>query len=238
MSADTTWPLTLTRTPRVADLQEDAPEIVIRSEVDVGPAKIRRRFTGDRRRFTIGLDLRRSEVETFDVWFREQTFGGALSFAWKHPRKGTAADFRFLSTPTYRPKSPRGDGSEWWTVSFEVEMLPGTDSTITPPGGGGDPPGGGNWPAWISNSESPEDVFGGEDDPFVPVFFREADAAPVPYFFAYITMNVGLEGEAEDSSFDDVVSSGAAAAGGTTSTTASGTYTFHAVGGGFEVPSA
>jgi len=236
MSADTTWPGSLTRTPRVAELQEDAPAIVIRSEVDAGPAKIRRRFTGDLRRFTIGLDLRRSEVEVFDLWFREQTYGGALSFSWKHPRKGTAADFRFLSTPTYRPKAPRGDGNEWWTVSFDVEMLPGTDSSIAPPGGVIDPAGGGNWPIWIANSDPVEQAMEIEEEAVVPEFFREADAAPPVFLFAYITTNLGREAEDEDLYFDDTVVSGGSFVLESTANGSSSNGTFSPGGGGNVVP--
>ncbi|RJP21679.1 MAG: hypothetical protein C4529_07060 [Deltaproteobacteria bacterium] len=193
MTADTTWPPSLTRMPRVSELEETAPEVVIRSEVDVGPAKIRRRFTGDKRRFTVVLDLRRSEVATFDTWFKDTTYGGALSFSWELPRTGVAADFRFLSTPSYRPQAPRGDGTEWWRVSFEIEMLPGTDSSIPPPAGGGDPPGGGNWLLWIQPGS--DDVAGIEEEEpeisFGTVF--EADAPAPVYLFEILGKNYGLD---------------------------------------------
>jgi len=136
MSADTTWPAQLTRTPRVADFEEFAPDVSIRSEVDVGPAKIRRRFTGDHRKFNVAMDFTRADLAVFDTFYLTTTKGGSLSFSWVLPRTGAAADFRFLSVPTYRPTAPRGDGSEWWRVSFAVEMLPGTDSSIPPPPSG------------------------------------------------------------------------------------------------------
>lgn len=151
MAADTVWPIGLTRAARVADLEERTPDVVVRSEVDVGPAKIRRRFTGDRRTFTIGLDLTRNEVATFDSFFLTTTKGGSLSFAWDLPRTGSLADFRFLGPPAYRPQAPRGSGGEWWRVSFDVEMLPGTDSAIVPPIDPDNPEGG--W--WISNGRGP-----------------------------------------------------------------------------------
>jgi hypothetical protein len=143
MSADSIWPPGLTRAARVADLEVRTPEVVARSEVDVGPAKIRRRFTGDRRTFTIGLDFTRTELSTFDAFFLTTTKGGSLSFAWELPRTGAVADFRFLGPPAYRPQAPRGAGGEWWRVSFDVEMLPGTDSSIVPPVDPDTPP------AWV-----------------------------------------------------------------------------------------
>ena len=182
--ADTTFPPGLTRSPRVDALAEDAPDVVIRSEVDVGPAKVRRRFTGDRRTFSIQLDLKGSEVATFDEFFLTTTKGGALSFEWKHPRTASLADFRFLAPPQYRPRGPRESGVEWWVVSFDVELLPGTDQSITPPGSGGDPHGG-TWlllspgaAPWLSGGEifeveSPAEEF----EAIVTGTVFEADAA-------------------------------------------------------------
>lgn len=201
--SDTAWPPSLTRTPRVSDLEESAPKVVIRSEVDVGPAKIRRRLTGGTRSFSVELDLTRNELATFDTFFTTTTKGGSLSFSWKNPRTGTTADFRFLNEPSYRPRAPRGDGSEWWVVSFQMEMLP-TGVVGTPPSEGPTPPGG-------HPSDGTIDVF----DPFAPdaddpelepaivgprIF--EADSVPpslpIPIFFAHF----GADG-AEDSDEDD-----------------------------------
>lgn len=215
MSADTTWPVSLTRTPRVSSLSEEAPDVLVRSEVDVGPPKLRRRFTGDRRKFTIELDLRRSEVATFDAWFLNNSTGaggGSRSFSWKLPRTGAAADFRFLSVPTYRPRAPRVDGSEWWLVAFDVEMLPGTDSSISPPGGGTDPTGGGNWPMWsmarggddVSPLVEEEDSVREEAIVFGTVF--EADAAPPVLLLEIVTKNYGIEGENNEVEEDSIFS--------------------------------
>ena len=121
------WPNTLTRAPRVGDLNETAPETSIRSKMDVGPDKIRQRATAAVRTFDIGLDLTRAQVATLDTFFGVTTAGGSLPFQWKHPRTGNTADFRFTSTPKYRPNAPRGDGTEFWRASFGIELLPGTE---------------------------------------------------------------------------------------------------------------
>lgn len=181
MSADTVWPPALTRAPRVADLEETAPDVVLRSEMDVGPAKLRRRFTGDKRKFSIVLDLRASEVATFDAFFKDTTFGGSLSFSWVLPRTGFPADFRFTSTPVYRPQGPRGDGSEWWRVTFSVEMLPGTDSAIVPPAPGSNLFGGGNFFAWVSKVED-EVVPLPDEESIFDSFWKETIAAQPDVF--------------------------------------------------------
>lgn len=233
MSADTTWPAGLTRTPRVSALSEEAPDVLVRSEVDVGPPKLRRRFTGDRRKFTIELDLKRSEVATFDAWFLNNSTGaggGSRSFAWKHPRLGTTADFRFLSVPTYRPRAPRGDGTEWWLVAFDVEMLPGTDSSIPPPGGGGDPP---VIPFAVRADDEVQPFYDDDPDPeleeaivFGTVF--EADAVPPVLLLEIVTKNYGIEGENVDLD-EDAVFSGPTST--MTSVTTPGSESTVAIGG-------
>lgn len=231
--ADTSFPPGLTRAPRVDALSEDAPDVVIRSEVDAGPALVRRRFTGDRRTFSVQLDLTRTELATFDEFFLTTTKGGSLSFEWKHPRTASLADFRFLKAPNYRPRAPRGDGSEWWVVSFEMELLPGTDQSIEPPSGGGDPHGGtwlllfpGSAP-WLGSGEiieTPAEEF--EDAAIVAGVVWEADAAPpdfVPdlHFRGYSYL--AGEDESQEIDADDGSASSASAKSSETSTTSSST---------------
>lgn len=142
------WPQSLTRAPRVSSLSEQAPDVVLRTEMDVGQPKARRRFTGDVRRFDVSLDLTRAELDLFDAFFVDTIEGGALTFDWKHPRTGGDAVCRMLNVPTYRPQGPRTatPAAEWWVVTFQMETLP-TTSLINAPTSGGDPAGGGTWPA-------------------------------------------------------------------------------------------
>lgn len=140
--SDVSFPPSLTRTPRVSELAESIAPGVVRSEVDVGPAIIRRRFTGEHRFFSIALDLLATELATFDTFFNDTAKKGSLSFEWKNPRTGAVADFRFLSEPRYVPRGPRAS-STWWLVTFDVEILPlvdgntsGGDDDFAPEGGG------------------------------------------------------------------------------------------------------
>lgn len=206
--ADTSFPPSLTRTPRVASLSETAPDVVVRTEMDAGPSKVRRRFTGDKRDFTVELDLRRSEVATFDTFFLTTTKGGSLSFAWKHPRTGSTADFRFLEPPVYKPQTSRSDGSEWWIVSFKMELLPGTDSSIPVPGDGPYPPGGGGaygfGGVYYSAPEEPEGDEGGEAIFFGTVF--EADAAPAVFVYDLLAGGYSYIEPEDETGSEDVLS--------------------------------
>lgn len=199
--SDTTWPPSLTRTPRVSSLGEEAPKVVLRSEVDVGPAKIRRRLTGGTRNFSVEVDLRRSELAVFDSFFNTTTKGGSLSFSWKNPRTGDAADFRFLDVPKYTPRAPRGDGSEWWVVSFDMEMLP-TGVVGTPPIDGPIPPGGvpgmSDAPVYDPFEEREEQV----EEAIVGHIPREADAVP-PVFVPHLYAHFGWQGDDDSSESEE-----------------------------------
>lgn len=141
------WPVSLTRAPRVADLSEGTPLLAIRSQMDVGPAITRRRTTAAVRVFKVGLDLTRAELVTFDAFFVDTLAGGALPFEWTHPRTGAVAEFRIVDQPEYRPRGPRtADAtSEWWSVSFSMELLPTAAAGSPPP----PPPPPPDMPGWF-----------------------------------------------------------------------------------------
>lgn len=214
--SDVAWPPSLTRTPRVANLEEKTPRVVLRSDVDVGPAKIRRRLTGGTRQFSIELDLRRTELATFDAFFITTTKGGALSFSWKNPRTGDVADFRFLDEPSYSPRAPRGDGTEWWTASFNVEMLP-TGVVGTPPIEGPVPPGGipgmSDAPVYDPFEDREEQV----EEPIVGHIPRVADSVP-PVFVPHLYSHFGWQGDDDSSEDEETISFGSTKEGSTTTT--------------------
>lgn len=201
MSASIVYPPALTRPPRVDSLNETAPENSVRSETDVGPAKVRRRFTGDRRVFSIVLDYKRSEVAVFDDFYLTTTKGGSLPFVWKNPRTGSDVDMRFLSTPQYRPRSSRNaGGSDWWTVSFDVETMPGTDSSTSTPPGDVYWPGGGGFGVSSFVGEETEDLgcssgTGEIVDWFIPF---DAVSAPPSFLIDIIAPHYGANGLAEE----------------------------------------
>jgi hypothetical protein len=100
------------------------PALALRTDMETGPAKVRRRATAVPRAFDLELSLSRNQVALFDAFYTDSIKLGALPFEWKHPRTGATCDMRITSTPTARPKAARGDGREYWSLSFSVEILP------------------------------------------------------------------------------------------------------------------
>lgn len=136
--ADAVWPPGIARTPLVSKLRETAPNLIIRSAMDVGPAIVRRRFTAGISLFDVELLATRDELATFRTFFSDTILGGALAFEWKHPITGDTADFRIIDPPTYAPTGPRQSGSEFCRINFKMEMLPAGSSSSGGGGGSGD----------------------------------------------------------------------------------------------------
>lgn len=114
------WPIApFPQLPLQAGYSESPPDTVIRSPMDAGPAKLRRRTTAGVRRLACALRLTTAQVATFDSFYVTSLQGGALPFDWVNPRTGAAESLRFVGPPAYG--APSGD---LFPVTFKLEVLP------------------------------------------------------------------------------------------------------------------
>lgn len=113
------WPSTLPATPLMDKFRETSPDTLIRTEMETGPAKIRRRSTAGVRGMTLGYLLSRAQVAALESFYLADTAGGALAFDFTHPRSGAALVCRFRSPPAY--ESVNG---EYFHVAVALEALP------------------------------------------------------------------------------------------------------------------
>lgn len=113
------WPVSLPQDVLIDGYDERPPDTTLRSTMDEGPAKVRRRFTAGVRVFSVTVALTRAQVETLDAFYRTDLQGGALRFDWTHPRTLAAVQFRFIAGPRYVPQSQ----TEWLT-QLQLEILP------------------------------------------------------------------------------------------------------------------
>ncbi|MGE0256925.1 MAG: hypothetical protein AB7N54_20245 [Alphaproteobacteria bacterium] len=114
------WPGELPDDVLVEGYREAFPDLLVRTEMDAGPAKVRRRFTAAVRPLSVRLDLDREQVDDLDEFFSDDLEHGALPFDWTHPRTGDAVTFRFTRPPEIRPD---GDGTVW-LAELQLEILP------------------------------------------------------------------------------------------------------------------
>ena len=116
--ADVTWPTALYGTILKEGYQETPPDNVIRTEMDVGPAKIRRRGTGAVRNFIFNLFLTPANLTTFNTFYDTTTKSGSLAFNFKSPRTEVLGDHRFVAVPTYAPRD------QGYIVACQLELMP------------------------------------------------------------------------------------------------------------------
>ena len=114
------WPGGLPQVVFQGQYQESPPKNSINTQPDVGPAKVRPRFTAGVRRVQFSLPLKASEVETLDVFYVTTLKYGSQPFDWKHPRTGADVTMRFKpgTEPIY---TDRGD---IFIARLELEILP------------------------------------------------------------------------------------------------------------------
>lgn len=113
------WPSQLPQRPIADGYNESLQSQVIRTQMDAGPAKSRRRFTAAARMVTARYVLTTSQVAAFEAWFVSDIGAGALAFDWPH-RSGTISA-RITGDPPYR-LSPLG--GELWRLDMTLEVLP------------------------------------------------------------------------------------------------------------------
>ena len=116
-----TWPVTLPQSPLIEGYSETLANIVVRTDMDAGPPKVRKRFTSAALPFKMSMILTGEQMETLDEFFTDTCNGGATAFDWEHPRLGDSGDgsFRFVGQPTVSVAGP-----DLYRVEFQVEMLP------------------------------------------------------------------------------------------------------------------
>lgn len=95
--------------------KESPPNRVIRSDMDVGPAKIRRRTTAAVRNVEFPVYLTDEQLEIFDNFYLEND---TIAFDFIHPRTKKKVRARFVEPPTY-------DLNETiWEFTVKLEILP------------------------------------------------------------------------------------------------------------------
>lgn len=113
-----TWPATLPA-PALNTLSETPPDNVIRTKMDKGPDKVRRRTTANIRPISFTLILTPTQTATLDTFYDTTTFSGADEFDYTHPRTGDAVKARFVEPPQYSENE-----GVLYNCSISLEIMP------------------------------------------------------------------------------------------------------------------
>ena len=105
--------------PAINTLQESPPVNAMRSQMDKGPDKVRRRTTANVRPLSFNLMLTSAEVATLDTFFVTTTFSGTDKFDYIHPRTGDTVEARFTEPPIYGEQE-----GVLFNTGLSLEILP------------------------------------------------------------------------------------------------------------------
>ena len=114
------WPESLPQVPLLGGYDETPPALTLRTDMDAGPAKVRRRFTAGVRQYGMAFLLTAAQLGTLDTFFMDDLEGGALSFDFPAPRGGGTIAVRFVEPPAYTP----AQSADTWRVAVQLEQLP------------------------------------------------------------------------------------------------------------------
>lgn len=115
------WPATVPDYLMKDALSETLPNNTIRSNMEVGPAKVRRRGTSAVRPISGKIRLAASQAADLDTFYSATTQCGSIQFDWKHPRTREVVNMRFVSPPVIVPYGTEGNR---WAASLQLEVLP------------------------------------------------------------------------------------------------------------------
>lgn len=111
-----TWPASLP-VPLRDGFGEAPPDTTLRSSMDTGPQKVRRRYTAGPRIFRLQYRMTTTQVAILDAFYITTSRAGSILFNWTHPRTGANVEAR-MKAPTY------GAFEQFGEVSVEIEVMP------------------------------------------------------------------------------------------------------------------
>lgn len=115
--------------PQWDSMQLDVQDILMRSQMDSGPPKVRRRFSGASRYLTCYFVFNWDQANAFNVWYQGDLRYGAMDFDWIAPYNNAPVKARLRKPPTVTPMSTilhRTDGGyhTLWKYTCDIEILP------------------------------------------------------------------------------------------------------------------
>ena len=114
-----TWPDTLPPSPLIDGLEEEEPDIILRTQMDAGPAKTRLRFTSGVAPLKWPTLLTTEQRATLINFYRVTCAYGALSYNVTHPITGDTISVRFVKPPKIVPASDK-----FFRTTLELEIMP------------------------------------------------------------------------------------------------------------------
>lgn len=115
-----TWPASLPQAPLIEGYSEQPPDLIVRSQGEVGWAKTRRRATAGPTRITATYAMTGAQLAIFEAFVDGELAGRMHTFDWPRPRTGATVPARIVDAPQIVPAA----GSDRWRVGLTLEVMP------------------------------------------------------------------------------------------------------------------
>lgn len=112
------WPSTLPDSFLVSGFKYEPGNPTIRTEVEAGEAKKRRRYSSTVDLVDGNIFLEGSQYDTLIDFYENTTQHGALRFDWFHPITGNQKEFRFVGAPSITPLS-----GDQYRAKIQLEVM-------------------------------------------------------------------------------------------------------------------
>lgn len=112
-----TWPAELPPVLRLDGLSGQKTKNVVRTQMDAGPQKIRRRYTISSKNFEGSIIVTEAQREILEYFYDNTIGGGALRFVMKDPQTLIPSEFRFREE--YSEESVDG----LWKITLPLEKM-------------------------------------------------------------------------------------------------------------------
>lgn len=96
------WPTGLQDKLNSSDFGMNFGETNVRSQMETGPYKVRKRFTRALDVINCSILMNRSEYATFRTFYDTSLSNGTLAFTYLHPLTNAMTDFKFSGPPSIR----------------------------------------------------------------------------------------------------------------------------------------
>lgn len=118
------WP------PGLPDLQPEGLSVerqntTLRTQMDAGPEKVRRRFSAAAKTLRIPMMLSGAQLAIFRTFYETTLSEGVTQFQWENPETDATVSFRFLREPVWSLETGSASTStRRWVGSLDLEIIP------------------------------------------------------------------------------------------------------------------
>ncbi len=113
------WPASLPQTPLLRGFSQGLEDNLLRTEMDAGKDKVRRRFTAGIKPVRASTILTTTQKDTLITFYETTINDGADEWDWTDHLNGGTVQYRFLSPPDIR----RLSGTKW-EAAMQLEIVP------------------------------------------------------------------------------------------------------------------